>query len=128
MTNEDMATELMWPADPCFAGAAALREPDPASVESALSAVSRDDAERAIERLHGPTKPDPRDEALEAAQKIFKRITADIAQVRRIVDQQWVDRNDCVKITSQTRITYGDVIEMDDALAAIARAKGGPRE
>lgn len=41
--------------------------PDPASVESTLAAVARDDAERTIERMHGPAKPDPRDEALERA-------------------------------------------------------------
>lgn len=70
-------------------------------------------------------QPDPRDEALERAEKIFKRLTIDIDEVRRAVDQQWVDRNNRVSVTHITRFTYGDVIDADDALAAIRAARGG---
>ena len=57
--------------------------PDLASVESTMSAVRRDDAERAIKRLHGPAKPDPRDEALEAAEKWVSEAMLDAIEGRR---------------------------------------------
>lgn len=85
---------------------AALAEapsPDPASVESVLSAVHRDDAERAIERLHGPAQPDPRDEALE--------------EIERVVAWYGGDATGC-----------NAQVLLEKVIAAIARAKGGTRE
>ena len=90
--------------------------PDPASVESTLAAVARDDAERTIERMHGPAKPDPRDEVLERAEKALKTARdAFQVEVRR-----WHQMDEFL---SAAFMVERD--KEDDALAAIRAAKGG---
>ena len=85
---------------------------DPASVESALSAVRRDDAELAIERMHGAVKDDQRNEALKVAEKALEGCA-------RLIKAEWFI-DDC-PTNESPRMEYESTT---DALAAIAHAKG----
>ena len=75
----------------------------------------------AIKVLAEVPPPDLRDEALERAERLLEKLAREAKDAKVVVDNLFASPTDEIR----NQITFGDVIEAAEVLAAIARAKGG---